>query len=229
VQRAAHWANATLFAILMLTALPLYFAAFSTVVGRRHLVAEIHLWAGIALPVPLLVALVGPWGARMRRDARRVNLWTRDEIRWLRTLGKSPVADMDKFNPGQKLNAIFIAGVILVMLATGSVMQWFRYFAVDWRTGATFVHDVFAWIIFIVVFGHIAFALSHPDSLRSMVRGWVTERWAARYAPGWLKELQAEGMVPRTAARRPLPRRRVAQPPRRSPLAAPAEPAEPGG
>jgi len=35
-------------------------------------------------------------------------------------------------------------------------MQWFGHFPVSWRTGATFVHDVFAFAVFIVVIGHVA-------------------------------------------------------------------------
>jgi formate dehydrogenase subunit gamma len=176
-----------LFAILMFTAIPLYFGSFFGIVFQRHLIAEIHLWAGIALPVPLIVSLIGPWGSRMRRDVRRLNHWTREEISWLSTLGRSALVT-DKFNPGQKLNTIFVGGVIVVMLATGSILQWFRFFPVSWRTGATFVHDGFALAVFVVVFGHIAFALTHPGSLRSMFKGWVTESWAARYAAGWLSE-----------------------------------------
>src|ERR1700728_5446055 len=76
VQRLAHWANALLFGILMLTALPLYFGSLSDVVGRRELVATIHVWSGVALPLPILVSLLGPWGRRMRRDLRRINLWS---------------------------------------------------------------------------------------------------------------------------------------------------------
>ena len=33
---------------------------------------------------------------------------------------------LGKFNPGQKLNAAFIAGAAIVMLATGSIMKWFE-------------------------------------------------------------------------------------------------------
>ena len=105
----------------------------------------------------------------------------------MRTLGKSPL-EADKFNPGQKLNAIFIAAVIILMLATGAVLQWFRLFPVPWRVGATFVHDVFAYAIFAVVIGHVIVALAHPESLRSMFSGWVSEKWAAKHAPSWLNE-----------------------------------------
>ena len=188
VQRSAHWANAVLFGILMLTALPLYFPSLSDVVGRRALVANIHVWSGVALPVPIVVSLLGPWGAQMRRDLRRINVWTKDEVKWLRYLGRDAPRVLDKFNPGQKLNAIFVGGSIVVMLATGFVLKWFRFFPVSWRTGATFVHDVLAFAIFAVVIGHILFAVTHRESMRSMIKGWVSEAWAAKHAPGWLQE-----------------------------------------
>ena len=187
VQRAAHWSNATLFGLLMFTAVPLYFGSFFGVVMQRHLMAQIHLWSGLALPLPIIVSLIGPWGRQMRRDVRRINYWTRSEIEWMRTLGKSPI-EADKFNPGQKLNAIFIGAVIILMLATGSILQWFRFFPVPWRQGATFVHDAFSYAIFAVVIGHIVMALTHPESLRSMFGGRVSERWAKTHASSWLKE-----------------------------------------
>jgi formate dehydrogenase subunit gamma len=192
VQRTAHWANALLFGILMLTALPLYFPSLSDVVGRRALVANIHVWSGVILPVPVVVSLLGPWGAQMRRDVRRINVWTSNEVKWLRQLGRNAPRVVDKFNPGQKLNAIFVGASIVIMLASGSVLKWFGFFPVSWRTGATFVHDVLALAIFMVVAGHILFALTHPESMRSMLKGWVSTAWAARNAPGWLKESEAD-------------------------------------
>jgi formate dehydrogenase subunit gamma len=190
VQRAAHWTNAMLFGILMLTALPLYFGSLADVVGHRAVVANIHLWTGVALPLPLLISVAGPWGMRMRQDLRRINAWSKEEVEWLRAFGRQPARVLDKFNPGQKLNAIFIGSSIVIMLATGFILKWFRFFPVSWRTGATFVHDVLAFAIFVVVIGHIIFALTHWGSLRSMFRGWVSEEWAAQHAPVWLREEQ---------------------------------------
>lgn len=191
VQRGAHWANAALFGILMLSALPLYFTSVEALFGRRALMAQIHLWAGVALPVPLVISLVGPWGAMMRADVRRFNRWTAEELRWLVSLGRGFPMAMDKFNPGQKLNAIFVGGSIAVMFGTGCVMAWFGLFPVSWRTGATFVHDTLALMIFVAVVGHIGLALAHPTSLRSMLSGWVCSSWAAKHAPRWLGEQQA--------------------------------------
>jgi Prokaryotic cytochrome b561 len=111
----------------------------------------------------------------------------------LKALGRKAPQVVDKFNPGQKLNAIFIGAAIVVMLATGAMLKWFRFFPVDWRTGATFVHDGFPFAIFFVVAGHVLFALAHPESLRSMIKGWVTKAWAARHAAGLVGRRGIEG------------------------------------
>lgn len=189
VQRAAHWSVAVLVGICMVTAVPLYVGAVGAAVGRRGLIESVHVWAGLALPVPLLVSVAGPWGRRMRRDLRRCNRWTHDELRWLRRVGgrdAPPVSD--KFNPGQKLSALLFGSGLLVMLGTGAMMKWFGHIPVAWRTGATFVHDVGAAAVALLVVGHVVFALTHPAALRSMVRGWVEDRWARVHAPGWWAE-----------------------------------------
>ena len=187
VQRTAHWLNAVMFLTLMFTAIPLYFGSFFGVVFERHTIQMIHLWTGLALPLPLGVALLGPWGRSMRRDWRRVNRWTRAEIRWLVTLGREALK-ADKFNPGQKANAIFTAASIVVLFVTGYILQWFRFFPVSWREGATVTHDLFAFGVFAAVTGHVVLALTHPASLRSMLTGRVDAAWVARHAAAWTPE-----------------------------------------
>src|SRR5579872_2075208 len=83
LERLTHWSTAVLFTILILTGLALYFPSVGSLFGRRHLIAQIHLWTGVALPVPILLALVGPWGRWFRKDVHRINMWTLREIRWL--------------------------------------------------------------------------------------------------------------------------------------------------
>src|ERR1700690_3937920 len=89
VQRVAHWATALLFFTLIFTAIPLYFGSFFGVVMPRHVIEMVHLWSGLAVPFPIIVSVLGPWGRAMRVDVRRFNHWTRQEIRWMRTLGRS--------------------------------------------------------------------------------------------------------------------------------------------
>jgi formate dehydrogenase subunit gamma len=189
--RALHWVNATMFGVLMLTGAALYAGPISTLVGNRGLVRFVHVYTGIALPIPVLLAVAGRHGARVRDDLSRLNRWTRDDGRWFRRSRRSSVR-LGKFNPGQKLNAAFIAGAGIVMLATGAIMHWFEPFPLDWRTGATFVHDWFALGIWVVVLGHVVFAMRDGDSLESMVSGSVPAEWARRKAPRWYEEQRGE-------------------------------------
>lgn len=187
VQRSVHWINALLFAVLIFTGIPLYFGSFFGVLFERRVIQEIHLWSGLALPLPIIISLVGPWGQRMRDDVRRLNNWTADEVQWFRTGGRTAI-EFDKFNPGQKANAIFVAGVIAIMWATGYVLQWFRFFPISWREGATLTHDVFAFAIVAVIVGHVTLALANPGAMRSMLMGTVRRDWAERHATAWSKE-----------------------------------------
>ena len=188
-ERTLHWVNATLFGILMLTGAALYAGPISALVGNRELVRTLHVYSGLLLPVPLLLAVLGRRGARLRTDLGRLNRWSRDDARWFRRRQRAGVV-LGKFNPGQKLNAAFIAGAAIVMMATGSIMKWFEPFPLDWRTGATFVHDWFALGIWVAVIGHILFAVKDGDALDSMIGGTVPAAWARTKAPLWYEELR---------------------------------------
>jgi formate dehydrogenase subunit gamma len=190
LERAVHWSNATLFFVLVATGASLKVGSLSTIVANRALVKSIHVYAGLLLPVPLLLAILAPAGRQLRRDLGRFNRWTREERRWWSPRTHHD-AQLGKFNPGQKLNAVFTGAAIVVMLMTGSIMRWPGPFSDSWRTGATFVHDSTWLVLIIVITGHIAIALRDFDSMRSMVRGWVPEPWARRERPLWWAEIVA--------------------------------------
>jgi formate dehydrogenase subunit gamma len=189
-ERVVHWCNAALFLTLMATGAVLYIGDLAALVGRRNLIVHIHVIAGLALPVPLLLGLVLWSGRRLRADVRALARWIPDDRWWFHRRTRVR-ARLGKFNPGQKLNATFVASAIVVMLASGSIMYWFEFFTNDIRTGATFVHDWFAFGIWLSVIGHVAFALSDGDALRSMVQGTVPSRWARLRRPRWYDELVA--------------------------------------
>jgi formate dehydrogenase subunit gamma len=191
VQRLVHWINAVLFGVLMFTGIPLYFGSFFGILFARHQIQEIHLWSGLLLPVPILLSLVGPWGRRMRHDLHRFAYWSSGEVRWLRSLGREKT-ELDKFNPGQKANALFVGAAVIVLWATGYVLQWFRFFPVSWREGATVTHDFFAFAVFAVVIGHVAMALTHREAMSSMIKGSVSREWAERHAREWVDERESD-------------------------------------
>lgn len=189
-QRWLHWSTAALFLVLLITGMTLYVPGLSRVVGRRVLLKDIHVYSGLLLPVPLVVAYAGRWRDAVRRDVRRLARWSVDDWRWLRSMGRRGHARMGKFNAGQKLNSTFVAGCIPLMLATGVIMWWFDPFPLAWRTGATFVHDWVALTLLVVTLGHIGKALADPVSLRAMRSGTVPVAHVERHHPRWWAEVR---------------------------------------
>jgi len=194
VERAVHWVNAVLFGILVATGAALYVEPIGALIGRRAIVQDIHVYAGVSLPVPLVIALAGSWGRALRDDVRRFNRWSTADRYWFRALFRGgrdrfrlvATGQNGKFNAGQKLNASFVAGAGLVMLVTGIIMRWYHPYPLSWRTGATFVHDWLALGLGLVILGHVGLALRDPTAMRSMWSGRVSRRWAALHAPAWL-------------------------------------------
>ncbi|MGZ6995310.1 MAG: cytochrome b/b6 domain-containing protein, partial [Acidimicrobiia bacterium] len=191
VERIAHWVNATLFGIVMLTGSILYIGQLSVLFGNREIVRTLHVYCGLAIPVAFLVAYLPRWGRALRTDFSRINRWSKDDKRWFRTLGRDKTVRLGKFNSGQKLNAAFVVASAVVMVATGSIMKWFEPFPDSWRTGATFVHDTTWLVLCIVIAGHILIAFRDYDALRGIVAGWVPESWARREHPRWWAEVAA--------------------------------------
>ena len=189
-ERVIHWTNAAVFGVLILTGASLYLGPLSTIVGRRELVKTVHVYAGLLLPVPVLAGyLLRGRGRAFRADAARLNRWSTDDWRWLRSGGRDRSAQLDKFNPGQKLNAAFVLGAIVLMLASGSIMRWFSPFPLAWRTGATFVHDTVFLALVVTIAGHILIATRDSEGLGGMTGGMVSLEWAERHYPRWANEV----------------------------------------
>ena len=189
IERLVHWTVAGLMAVLFGTAVMLYVPAVSAVVGRRHVLRDVHVYVGLALPMGVIAAAVFPAGRLLRRDISRLNHWAPNDRAWLRSLGGRGAPAAGKFNAGQKLTASLLSGGILVMAATGSIMRWFGPFPLAWRTGATSVHDLTALLLTVLLVGHLALALAHPRGLVGMARGWVPARWAWERHPLWYDEV----------------------------------------
>lgn len=204
-EQALHWVNAGLFGVLIATAALLYIGQLSALVGHRELVRLVHVSCGFALPFPLLAARLGPWRRSFAADVRALARFDDDDRRWLRSFGRSKTVRMGKFHPGQKLNAAFTLGAMAVMLGTGSIMHWFSLFPVDWRTGATFVHDWLAITLAVVIAGHLRMALSDSDALRGMTQGWVPAAWARRHRPKWYEEMTGRPATRARAAEQAAP------------------------
>ncbi|MGJ6966325.1 cytochrome b/b6 domain-containing protein [Streptosporangium sp. G11] len=187
-ERLVHRATAGLMLLCVGAAACLYFSPLAQLVGRRHLVAVIHEWSGILLPVPFLLGLAS---SAFRADLRRLNRLARYDKEWLRAVRKGWTSPdrrpAGKFNAGQKIYAGWVAGSVPIMMFTGLLMWFTGLLPMISRTSAIFVHDVTALAIALVVLGHIRMAYRDPQARRGMRTGYVDPAWARRQHSRWVE------------------------------------------
>ena len=170
-ERTFHWVNAAFFLYLLATGLILYLPTLSREVGRRPLMKDLHFWGGIGwLGALALVALVG--------DRRGL----------LRTARELEVLRHDRFNVGQKVNAILTAAFTVLFLVSG-LLLWLGERDTRYRFASTVtLHDALLYVSLVLLAGHLYLAVIHPatrHALRGMTRGTVSEEWARRHHPRW--------------------------------------------
>ena len=175
--------------VCLLTAAILYLEPLATLVGRRGLVVQLHVLAGLALPLPVLL---GRLSRAYRDDLRELNRFRPADAEWLRRRDRRAAGlPVGKFNAGQKLNAALSAGGGLVLLGTGIVMEYGRGWPLPLRTGSTFVHDWTAAAVLLLVLGHLRLAVKDEDARRGMRTGSVPVGWARREHPAWAAGFRA--------------------------------------
>lgn len=190
--RAERWVHRTLgilVGVLLVTGALLFFPDLGALIGNRQLVTTTHEVAGWLIPVPLLLAL----GSRaFRSDAGRLNRFSPSDWQWLRSRDRrSGRIRVGKFNAGQKLNAAWTLGALIVMFGTGMVMFWSSLFPDSLRTGATFVHDWTALAMAVIILGHIWMAYNDANARMGMRTGSVPESWADREHGAWADEIRS--------------------------------------
>ncbi len=185
-ERWTHRTTAILTMVLIGTAAALYIPDISAIVGNRPILRNVHIISGLLLPIPIIAAI---FLKAFRSDASTLNRFTPDDWRWLRSRKRrSGTIPVGKFNAGQKLNAAFTLGSIIIMFVTGLIMWQNSFFTDDIRTGATFVHDWLTFAIVAVVAGHTWMAMNDAEARRSMRTGSASVRWAQREHSEWAEE-----------------------------------------
>lgn len=188
---AERWVHRTLgilVGVLLITGAFMFFPDLGSLVGNRQIVTTVHEVSGWLIPIPLLLAL----GSRaFRSDAERLNRFSPADWAWLRSRDRrSGRIRVGKFNAGQKLNAAWTLGALVVMFGTGMVMFWSSLFTDTVRTGATFVHDWTALAMAVIVLGHIWMAYNDASARAGMRTGSVPLSWAEREHAEWADEVR---------------------------------------
>jgi formate dehydrogenase subunit gamma len=196
-ERAAHWLLAGTFFVMTGSGLALYLPSLSNIVARPTAKAW-HLWSAAVLGIGI-VALIALGNRRaLARTARDLERLDRDDANWIaggpkRFVTGDPAPPQGRFNAGQKLNAAITLGLMIVMGVTG-LLLWYGEQDTQFRiAGTVYVHDWGAWLLILLVAGHMYLAVLHPatrHALRGMTVGDVDREWATRHHAKWVAETE---------------------------------------
>lgn len=192
-ERVLHWVVTASFFTLLLTGLGLYsrlFNGYFTLFGGGQNAIFVHKIAGIVFFFSSLA---------MYFDHRKdISTFDDDDRQWLEQRGgylsrESIHFNIGKYNPGQKVFAIFIAGATLLLGVTG-VFMWAPTSFPRWIVqlsllthGTIFVGS----IMFVVVHVYLA-TVGNPGTVEAMLYGTVRKVWAKKHHPKWYKDVTGE-------------------------------------
>jgi len=187
-ERWIHRSLSTLVLVLIGTGALLFIPDLGSLVGNRQIVRVVHEVSGWLIPVVLVLMLLSK---ALRADASRLNRFRPSDWEWLRSSDRrSGRIRVGKFNAGQKLNAAWTLGSLLVLLGTGAIMFFSSAFPDFIRTGATFVHDWLSLAVVVVVIGHVWMAYNDASARAGMRTGSVPLSWAEREHADWADEVR---------------------------------------
>ena len=208
-ERAAHWANAIAFSLLVVSGLVMAFGqhVILPVIGQTlfgwlaYVLKNVHNFAGPVFAVSLIIVII-----TFVRD----NLPAKGDLNWLLKGGgmfSGHEVKSGRFNAGEKV--VFWAGVFvlgLVVVASGLVLDKVIPGLVYERQTmqiAHMVHAVSNILMMVLFMGHIYLGWITEGALEGMKTGYVDETWAKEHHEGWLEDIQA-GRIPAQRSAQPV-------------------------
>jgi formate dehydrogenase subunit gamma len=192
-ERVLHWIVSAGFFTLLLTGLGLYsrlFNGYFNMFGGGQNAILIHKIAGLVFFFSSLYMYLNH-----RKD---VSSFDADDKRWINQSGGYLTRDAShfntgKYNPGQKLFAIFIAAATLTLGVTGMFIWSPTAFPRVLVQLSLMLHGLMfvGAVMFMVVHVYLA-TIGNPGTVEAMLYGHVRKRWAKNHHPKWYKEVTEE-------------------------------------
>ena len=196
-ERLVHWTLAISCLVLCFTGLGMMFKSFAfigNIMGGLVVVKYVHNFTGLLFGLALLLAIKMWW-----HEAGVFSM--PEDLEWMKTAGGylwhvDKVPEVGKYNPGQKMFFLAVAGFGVIMVFTGIIM-WFPLSFPSWIVRLLFfLHALGFVVIFPFFFVHLYLGtIGSPGSLQAMTTGWVTKAWLKKQHPKWLKEMEHEGTL----------------------------------
>lgn len=189
-ERVLHWIVTASFFTLLLSGLGLYsrlFNGYFNLFGGGSNAILVHKAAGVLFFFASLYMYLN--------HKKDVSTFDADDRKWFEMRGgyltrNESHFNIGKYNPGQKMFAIFIGMATIVLGITG-IFIWMPASFPRWIVqlslmlhGLMFVGS----IMFVVVHVYLA-TIGNPGTLEAMLYGNVAKRWARKHHPKWYKEV----------------------------------------
>jgi formate dehydrogenase subunit gamma len=194
--RVNHWITGGCFVLLVLSGLSMFHPILfflSDLFGGGQWTRAAHPWFGVVLFVSYAGLIVQFW---------RDNLWSMDDVRWMKAIDKvlvneeHGVPEVARFNAGQKF--VFWSMTLLVptLFVTGLAIwevYFFTFTSIEVQRVALLIHSLAAIAAILVWIVHVYAALWIKGSMHAMIQGDVTPGWAWRHHRKWFRSLAATG------------------------------------
>jgi len=189
-QRVLHWIVTVSFFTLLLSGLGLYsrlFHGYFNLFGGGVNAILVHKITGVIFFFSSLYMFIN--------HLKDISTFDADDKEWFKTQGgylsrSESHFNIGKYNPGQKLFALFIGAATLVLGITGMFIwlpadfpRWLVQFSL-FLHGLMFVGS----IMFVIVHVYLA-TIGNPGTIDAMLYGDVRKLWAKTHHPKWYKEV----------------------------------------
>jgi formate dehydrogenase subunit gamma len=124
-----------------------------------------------------------------------------EDLEWFKVAGGylwhvDKVPETGKYNPGQKMFFLTVAGFGVIMIITGLIMWFPSALPVGLVRWMYPLHALGFVVIFAFFFVHLYLGtIGNPGTVQAMIHGWVTRGWLKKQHPGWLREMEHEGKL----------------------------------
>ena len=193
--RACHWTMVIAFFLVALSGIALFFPSLQWLTqtfGPPPMGRILHPFFGVGVFLLLMVMFV--------RFVHH-NIPDKKDLPWLKGIvevlkgNEHEVADVGKYNAGQKMMFWTIMSMISLLLASGVVIwrPWFaHFFPVALVRWCLLLHATSAIILLLAILVHIYMAFWVKGSITGMIEGRVSRRWDKKHHPRWYREVEAQ-------------------------------------
>lgn len=194
VDRAVHWTVVICFFLVALSGIALFFPTLQWLTqtfGTPQMGRILHPFLGVLTFVMLMFMFF--------RFVKH-NLPEREDVSWVKNIvevlkgNEHHVADVGKYNAGQKMMFWTIMSLIFVLLVSGIIIwrPWFAdYFPIPAIRYGLLIHAVVAIVLIHAILIHIYMAFWVKGSIKGMIEGRVSQQWARKHHPRWYRKLMA--------------------------------------